>query len=64
MGTLMVMVVGPSLVQRLAVGGWWLVAFGGWWGLVVGSWWRLAAVGGWRLVVPGGAVLCKKNLAS
>ena len=32
------MVMGPSLLQRLAVGGWW----------------RLAVGGGWRLVVPGG----------
>ena len=57
------MVMGPSLLQRLAVGGWWrLAAVGGWrlvvgegWRrLVVGGWWRLAAVGGWRLAVGGG----------
>ena len=44
-GALCFMVMGPSLLQRLAVGGWWMVAVGGW---------RLA-VGGWRLV----AVLAK-----
>ena len=64
------MVMVPSPLQGLAVGGWWLVAVGGWWrlvavggrwGLAVSSWrqlavdgWRLAAVGGSRLVVPGG----------
>ena len=39
------MAMGPSRLQRLAVGDWRLAA--------VGSW-RLVAVGGWRLVVPGG----------
>ena len=39
------MVLGPSQLQRLAVGGW---------RLVVGSGWQLAAVGsGWRLAVGG-----------
>ena len=32
------LVMGPSLLQRLVVGGWWQLAVGG----------------GWRLVVPGG----------
>ena len=37
---------GPPLLQRLAVGGWRLVAVGGGWRLVaVGGWWRLVAVG-------------------
>ena len=54
------MVMGPALLQRLAVG-WWLVAVGGWRWLVVGGrwfmglagggWWRLAAGSGWRLAV-------------
>ena len=39
------MVMGPPLLQRLAVGGWWLV--------VVGSSWRLAVGGSWRLAVGG-----------
>ena len=38
-------VMGPSLLQRLVVGGW---------RLVVGGGWRRLAVGGWRLVVPRG----------
>ena len=38
------LVMGPSLLQRLAVGiGWWFV---------IGGWWRLA-VGGWRSAVSG-----------
>ena len=47
-------VMGPSLLQRLAVGGWRLAVGGGWRLVAVGGWWRLAAVGGWRLAVPGG----------
>ena len=47
------MVMGRSLLQRLAVGRWWLLAaVAGLSGLAVGSLWRLA-VGGWRLVVGG-----------
>ena len=55
-------VTGPSLLQRLAVGGWWrlavgggwrLVAVGGWWRLAVGGWWWLAVGGWWRLAVGG-----------
>ena len=45
------MVMGPSLLQRLAVGSWLLVVGGGW-RLAVGSW--QLAVGGWRSL---GAVL-------
>ena len=37
-------VMGRSLLQRLAVGGWRLVAVGGWWRLAVGGWWSLGAV--------------------
>ena len=37
-------VMGPSLLQRLAVGGWQLAAVGGW---------RLVAVGSWHLVILG-----------
>ena len=37
---LCVMVMGPSLLQRLAVGVWWL-AVGGWRRLAVGGWWSL-----------------------
>ena len=48
------MVMGPSLLQRLAVGGWRLVGIGGWLLMAVGRW-QLVAVGGWRLVVPGGS---------
>ena len=49
-----------SLLQKMAVGGWWQLAAvggswwlaigGGWW-LVVGGGWKRLAVGGWRLVV-------------
>ena len=49
---LCLMVMGPSLLQRLAVGGWRL-AVGGW-RLAVGEWRRLVAVGGWPLAVGGG----------
>ena len=45
------LVMGPSLLQKLA-GGWWLVTVGGW-RLVAGGWWGLVG-GGWRLEVPGG----------
>ena len=55
------MVIGPSLIQRLAVGGWRLATVGGGWCLAVaGCWlvvvggWRLAAVGSWRLLAVGG----------
>ena len=50
------MVMGPFLLQRLAVGGSWQLVVGGWWRLAVGCWWRLVAVGGgwWRLAVGGG----------
>ena len=53
------MVMGPCLLQKLAVGSWRLVV-GNWWRLlrlVVGSGWRLVVVGsGWRLAV--GAQSC------
>ena len=71
------MVMGPSLLQRLVVGGWWPLVVGGRWRLVVGGWWlgvgswqRLAVGGGWQLAVGGPwglcfrAVLRKKNVAS
>ena len=63
------MIMGPSLLQRLVVGGWWplaavrgwrfvvrgRLAVGGWWQLAaVGDWWRLAVGDGWQLAVPGG----------
>ena len=48
-GALCFVVMGPSLLRRLAVGGWRLAVGGGWW--------RLAAVGRWRLVVPWGLSL-------
>ena len=38
------MLMGPSLLERLAVGGWWGLAVGGW-RLAVGGGWRVAAVG-------------------
>ena len=38
---------GPSLLRRLAVGGWRRLG--------VGGWWRLAAVGGWWLAVAVGS---------
>ena len=53
------LIMGPCLLQRLAVDGWRLVVGGGW-QLVVGGWWlavggwRRLAVGGWQLVVGGG----------
>ena len=63
------MVLGPSVLQRLAVGGWRLAVGGvrrlaigdGWRRLVVGGWqrfavdgwWRLAVGSGWRLAVGG-----------
>ena len=59
---------GPSLLQRLAVGGSWrFVVGGGWWWLAAVGGWRLVAVGGWSLAVDGlrglsiTAVLNKKN---
>ena len=54
---LCLMVLGPSLLQRLAVGGgWWGLAVVGGWRLaaVGGGWWGLAVVGGWRLAAVGG----------
>ena len=58
------MVMGPSLLQKLAVGAWWqlavdggwcrLVVDGGWWVAGGGGWQRLAVGGGWRLAVVGG----------
>ena len=56
------MVMGPSLLQKLAVGGSWWLAVGGWWRLVVGgwrrlvvgSWWGLGVGGCWRLAAVGG----------
>ena len=61
------MVMGPSLLQRLAVGGWRLAAVGGWWELAVGGgWWRLAVSGRWSLgtVLQGCPSHKKKNLGS
>ena len=58
------MVMGHSLLQRLAVGGWRLVVVGGWrhlvavggsWWLAVGGWWGLAVGGWWPLAVGGGS---------
>ena len=57
------MVMEPSLLQKLTVGGWWrlavggwwrLAAVGGWWGLVVSGWGRFAALGGSRSAVGDG----------
>ena len=48
------LVMGPSLLQRLAVGGWQRLAAVGGWRLVVGGGWRLAlSVDGWRMAVGG-----------
>ena len=66
------MVMEPSLLQRLALGGWWRLAAVGGWQLVVGGGWRLAvgrlAPGGsWRLAVgfpwdcPKGLCFTKKK---
>ena len=52
------LVMALSLLQRLAVGGWRLVAVGSRWRLAVGSGWRLAVGGPW------GLSLTQKNLAS
>ena len=53
--TLCLMIMGSSLLERLAVGRWLLAVGGGWRRLVVGGWWRLA-VGGLC-----GLSLTKKN---
>ena len=61
------MVMGHSLLQRFAIGGWrlvvgdWRLAVGGW-GLAIGGW-RLA-VGGWRLPVGGSCGLSLKAFHS
>ena len=44
------MVMGPSLLQRLVVGGWWQLAVGGWWRLAVGGWGSMVSSD--RLNVP------------
>ena len=41
---LCLIVMGPFLRQRLAVGGWRLAAVAGWRQLAVGGWWSLGAV--------------------
>ena len=48
------LVMGLSLLERLAVGGWRLVVVSGWQLVVVGGGWQLAVGGGWRLAVGGG----------
>ena len=55
------LVMGPSLLQRLAVDGWWRFAAVGGWRLAAICGWRLVAVGGgWRLVIPRG---CPEGLS-
>ena len=54
------MVMGPSLLHRVVVGGWWLVVggwqlvavSGGWWLVGIGNWWLLAG-GDWQFVAVG-----------
>ena len=68
---------GPSLLERLVVGGWWLAVGGGWWrlmvggcwGLAAGSWWLVAVRRGWqlgwqRLAVGGPWGLCLRAVLS
>ena len=45
---------GPSLLQSLAVRGWWGLGVGGWRLVPVGSYWRLAVGASWQLLAAGG----------
>ena len=57
-GSVCFLVMGPSVLQRLAVGSWWwLAAVGGWRLVTVGGWRLVAFGGGWRLAGSLGAVL-------